>query len=159
MKKNSHTLIIALLLIIFILIGIYSCLGIHFKQNPLSSLSNTNLIIPSDFKDLRDYSDTDNWFGEGYTEVSFILSSQEIVNLKEQKPFGSNWVKGPYIDEKGEKPDVITIFKNIHQIKNSDKIYFYKKYKFIDRLDYDPSYEIVFLDIENNILLFQKLSQ
>lgn len=118
----------------------------------LSFFLSTNIFFPKSAYEIKDINNFDDFTGDGDRELFFKVSIEDLDKLKQKKPFGKDWIIGPY-------PEV-NIGDNICSLEcellNTSNILFYKKYTDLNNKEYNPSYKLIIIDTRDNIILFKE---
>ncbi len=146
-KTNKKWMAVALSIVI-VLVALVSL----FQSKKVNFLLTTKVAFPPSASDIRYYSDFGG-MGDGEEELSFKISDSDETKLLDRKPFGQEWVLGPYSGVESEK---ISALSESHQITNSTSLRYSIKYKNPKNIEYDPSYILLVVDTDNNIVLLKK---
>ena len=150
MKKKTRNKIIvfSILITVFILYQLF--LTRPSQEDYLSLIKERGLILPYTIMDVKYNSNTDNFFGDGYTEVTFKTDKNGIDKLISQKVFNTKWKEGiPDIGSINNR-EKINYFENTHRVDKKDMLFYNGD------IEDKWNYKLIILDKDNNVVLFQE---
>jgi hypothetical protein len=150
MTKNKTTKKLALTTLgIIVLLAILFC---AVQSKKINFRLTTGIMFPGSAYDVR-YNSNIGGMGDGEEELSFKISDIDEAKLLDRKPFGQEWVTGPYSGIESEK---ISSLSESHQVTNSISLRYSIKYNNPKNIDYDPSYILLVVDQDKNVVLLKK---